>query len=397
MPDAKSVVISVFLSCDYVQLQRLEVPMPGLNLDARIENLLEKMGEKDVDLLWVIQPENRRYLSGFTADDPQLTESSGSLLIGKGHRILLTDSRYSEQAKAEAPSFDIITVKGDLIARLPQILSKLGCRRLGFEAGYLIWGAYEKLKKSIENQDLETSLIPLEDVVEGLRKTKAIDEIEAIKASVKMVIDIVENIPQWLRINMTEKEAAWRIEDEARHRGAEAMAFSPIVASGPNAALPHAMPSDKKIAPGEPIVIDVGVRLDGYCSDTTRTFFLGEPDTFFQDLYRVVRQAQIEAIQTIGPDVSSDVPDKVARDIISSAGYGQYFGHALGHGVGLATHEGPRLSPIKPEPLLPGMVVTVEPGIYIPGKGGVRLEEMVLVTEDGSEVLTKDLGFYQMD
>jgi len=366
------------------------------SIEARIGNLLRQLEADGVDAFWIIQPENRRYLSGFTAEDPQLTESSGSLIIGPKERLLLTDSRYTEQAKAEATAFDIITVKGDLIAEFPQILSKIGCRRLGFEAGYLIWGTYEKLKKVIEKEEVGTVLVPLENRVEDLRKIKDQHEIEAIKASIGMITNIIQQVPRWLRPGTTEKQIAWRIEDEARRRGAEAMAFPPIVASGANGALPHAVPTDKKIAPGEPIVIDAGVRLKGYCSDITRTLFFGEPEAPFMELYRIVREAQKRAIEAIRPDTPTDVPDRVARDIISNAGYGEYFGHALGHGVGLATHEGPRLSPTKPETLLPGMVVTVEPGIYIPGKGGVRLEEMVLITENGAEVLTKDLGFYPM-
>ncbi|MBW2021583.1 MAG: aminopeptidase P family protein [Deltaproteobacteria bacterium] len=366
-------------------------------IGVRIGNLLRKLEEKRLDAAWIIQPENRRYLSGFTAEDPQLTESSGSLIVGEGYRLLLTDSRYTEQAKKEAQSFDIITVKGDLIGEFPQILSKIGCKRLGLEDGYLIWATYTRLRDRIEEQGVKVELVPMGSVVEDLRKIKEDQEIEAIRASAKFIAAIVKQMPQWLTPGMSEKEVAWEIEDRARRSGAEGMAFPPIVASGPNGALPHAVPTDKKIVPGEPIVVDVGVRLNGYCSDTTRTLFLGKPDRFFLDIYKVVREAQLKAIDAIRAGVSTDVPDKVARKTISRAGYGQYFCHALGHGVGLATHEGPRLSPREPEVLLPGMVVTVEPGIYVPGKGGVRLEEMLLVRETGGEVLTKDIGFYVME
>ena len=368
--------------------------MSQVPIEARIRSLVEKLEEKGVDALWVIQPENRRYLSGFTAEDPQLTESSGSLLIGPGRRLLLTDSRYAEQAKEEAEAFDIVTVKGDWMAEFSGLLGRLGLRRVGFEAGYLIWGTYEKLRENLQKGNGQVSLIPFEDTVEDMRKIKGPEEIEAIRASVRMVTTIVQQIPAWLRPGMTEKEIAWRIEDEARRRGAEGMAFPPIVASGANGALPHAVPTDREVVAGEPIVIDVGVKVNGYCSDTTRTLFLGKPKGIFLEIYKIVREAQLKAIEQIKPEVQSNVPDKAAREVISRAGYGEYFGHALGHGVGLATHEGPRLSPTKPEVLRPGMVVTVEPGIYIPGKGGVRLEEMVLVTENGAEVLTKDLGFY---
>ncbi|RLB43424.1 MAG: aminopeptidase P family protein [Deltaproteobacteria bacterium] len=371
--------------------------MPKTSIEARIDKLLEKLDGRKVDAAWIVQPENRRYLSGFTAEDSQLTESSGSLIIGGQYRLLLTDTRYAEQAKNEASSFDIVTVKGDLTSEFPKILSKIGCKSLGFEDSYLIWGTYVKLKENIKQQNISVELLPLNNLVEDMRKIKDAEEIDAIKASVRLITSIVKQMPHWLTPGMSEREVAWKIEDHSRRSGAEAMAFPPIVASGPNGALPHAVPTDKEILPGEPIVVDVGVKLNGYCSDTTRTLFVGKPDKFFLDIYKIVREAQIKALETIRPGVSTDLPDKKARAVISEAGYGDYFGHALGHGVGLATHEGPRLSPRDPEPLLPGMVVTVEPGIYIPGKGGVRLEEMVLVTDTGVEILTNDLGFYILE
>ena len=177
--------------------------------------------------------------------------------------------------------------------------------------------------------------------------------------------------------------------------GAEDVAFPPIVASGPNSALPHAVPTDRKLKRNEPVLIDTGVKLNGYCSDMTRTVFLGEASDDFREIYRTVRKAQLVALNEIRPGIESTHPDSMARQIIKDAGFGDKFGHALGHGVGLATHEVPRLGPEKPVTLEKGMVVTVEPGIYIPGTGGVRLEEMVVIEKNGPRILTRDPHFYE--
>ena len=191
-----------------------------------------------------------------------------------------------------------------------------------------------------------------------------------------------------------EKEIAWQIEGLAREGGADGLAFASIVASGPNGALPHAVPTDRKIKAKEPIILDVGVKLDGYCCDMTRTIFLGRPGPKFREIYRTVRQAQLFALQKVRAGMKSTLLDSFAREVIKDAGFGEYFGHSLGHGVGLAIHERPRIGPGKPLELKTGMVVTVEPGIYIPGKGGVRLEEMVVITRDGPKILTKARHFY---
>jgi Xaa-Pro aminopeptidase len=209
-----------------------------------------------------------------------------------------------------------------------------------------------------------------------------------------MISEVLNEIISNLKPGITEKEVAWQIEGLAREAGAEGLAFPSIVASGPNSAFPHAVPTDRKLRGKEPVILDVGVRLDGYCSDITRTVFLGKPGPEFRKIYKTVRQAQLTALKEIMPGVASNHPDTVARQTISDAGFGEYFGHALGHGVGLATHERPRLRPLKPVKLKRGMVVTVEPGIYIPGKGGVRLEEMIVIEEDGPRILTKNNHFY---
>ena len=361
----------------------------------RLDLFRQKLRETGADTAWIVQPENRRYLSGFKAEDPQLTESSGSLFISASRMVLVTDSRYAEQAKDEAALAEVHTVKGDLMEELPGLLEDLGTKTLGFEGHYLTWSRYNRLSKKIETLNLGIKLIPLEELVESLREIKSGDEIRLMEDSATMISSILDEVIPWIKPGMTEKKVKWHIEDMARNMGADDMAFPPIVASGPNAALPHAVPTDRKIREGEPIILDVGVKLAGYCSDTTRTVFLGDPEEEFKTIYDTVRSAQLAALEIIKDGVKSDEPDKVARNIIKKAGYGEYFGHALGHGVGLATHEGPRLSSQKPVLLRRGMVVTVEPGIYIPEKGGVRLEEMVLVEPEGAKILTKNRYFYK--
>jgi Xaa-Pro aminopeptidase len=214
-------------------------------------------------------------------------------------------------------------------------------------------------------------------------------ELEAIRKSLALSESVFEGLLGTLRVGTAETELAWAMEKGLREAGADSIAFSPIVASGPNAALPHAVPTHRTVREGEPILFDWGARLNGYCSDISRTLVLGSPDDTFGKVYQVAKDAQSMAIEAMKPGVSTQAVDKIARDHIGAKGFKDYFGHALGHGVGLAVHEKPRLSPMRPMDLEVGMVTTVEPGIYIPGWGGVRLENMVVMKKDGAEVLNR--------
>lgn len=343
---------------------------------------------------WIIQPENRRYLSGFKAEDTQINESSGSLLINENRCLVITDPRYGLEAKKDTVDFEVHVLKGDFADGFSDLIVKTGNHVLGFEEEYVTFSLYRKLTEKLESLPSPVILEAMDGVVESMREVKDEFEINAMKKSAELMSEVLDEIIPKVEPGVTEREIAWRIESTARDKGADGMAFPPIVASGPNSALPHAVPSDRKLKAGEPIIIDVGARLEGYCSDMTRTLFLGEPDSEFRIIYHTVRQAQLEALKAIKPGVESNAPDKIARDFIAHAGFGDYFIHSLGHGVGLATHEGPRLGPLKPVILEKGMVVTVEPGIYIPEKGGVRLEEMVVLEEDGPRVLTRNNHFY---
>lgn len=352
------------------------------------------LAEISPDTAWVIKPENRRYVSGFQAEDTQLTESSGSLLINKTRCILVTDSRYTTEAKAQAVDFEVMTLKEGLAEGLPAISKSLRTRVLGFEGDHITWGLHRELTEKLEALLRPVRLHSLDGLVEKMRLVKDRAEIRAMEASADLISSVLDEVIDSLKPGMTERGIAWQIEGLARETGAEGLAFPAIVASGPNAALPHAVPTDRRLKKGEPIIFDVGVKLDGYCSDMTRTAFLGKPKAEFKRIYAVVRQAQLAALAEVRPGVMSNHPDATARKIISEAGFGEYFGHGLGHGVGLATHEAPRLSPLRPSELRKGMVVTVEPGIYIPGKGGVRLEEMVIIESGGARILTKNKHFY---
>lgn len=360
----------------------------------RIIALRERLADISPDTLWIIQPENRRYLSGFKAADSQLTESSGSLLINERDALLVTDSRYTIEAQKEAVDFEVITLKKGLIEDLPDLLIHLGTRNLGFEEDFLTCGPHQQLLKKLKRLSPPVRLSPLKGLVDKMREIKEGAEIKAMEASADIMSEIITEVIAGLQPGRTEREIAWQIEGLAREAGAEDLAFPPIVASGPNSALPHAVPTGRKIRTKEPIILDAGIKLNGYCSDMTRTIFLGRPGPKFRRIYRTVREAQISAIQNIRPGTESTRPDSMAREVIKDAGFAEYFRHSLGHGVGMATHERPRLAPEKPVRLEKGMVVTVEPGIYIPNRGGVRLEEMVVIEREGPRVLTKDRHFY---
>jgi Xaa-Pro aminopeptidase len=356
-----------------------------------LTRLRERLDKLAPDTLWIVRPENRRYLSGFKAPDVQLDESAGYLLITENKSILVTDSRYTTEAEDQVVDTEVVTLKKDFAEALPSLLRRCKTRCLAFEPGYLIWGMHRRISNVLKGRNPRVRFQPLQGLVEKMREIKAPEEIDAMQRASDLMGRILDEVVPRMEPGRTEKEIAWEIEGLAREGGAEGMAFNPIVASGPNGALPHAVPSKRRLRAGEPVVVDVGVRVDGYCCDMTRTIFPGgsPPKGLFKEVYRTVRQAQLAALETVKPGVETTHADGVARDHIREAGYGDYFGHSLGHGVGLAAHEQPRLAPRLPTTLQQGMVVTVEPGIYLPGKGGVRLEEMVVVEKTRARILTR--------
>ena len=363
---------------------------------SRLEALRSLLQFQGLDALLISGPQNRRYLSGFTAREEILNESCGSLMVTPEALFLFTDFRYQEWAAAEAPNYEILLYKAGLGSALAEYLGRLKIGRLGFETPYLTYGQYQRLTQAAADAGLEVDWVPTEGLVESLREMKAAAEVAAVRRALALTESVFEEVAALLRPGLSESQVAWEIERRLKEQGAEDLAFTPIVAAGANAARPHHRPGDYALQAGEPIIIDMGARVDGYCADFTRTLILGEPDDHFRKVYALVRQAQAWAEAELKAGLDSLEADALGREVIAQAGYGEAFGHSLGHGVGLAVHEAPSLSPVKEKStvLKAGSIVTVEPGIYLTGWGGVRLEDMVLLNPDGAEVLTR-WGFYE--
>ena len=362
---------------------------------AALLRVQETLREQQLDALLVAQPENRRYLSGYTGADNSIQESAGFLLVPQsGRPLLLTDSRFTLQAEEEAPDYTICLYRRGLLEVLETRLSSLGVKNLGFEADYCLFSTWQRMQGMAERFHIR--LTPVSGLVESLRAVKTPDEMDLLRAASRLNDQVFQSAHAQVQTGMTELELAHLIENLMRDMGAAGPSFDTIVAFGENAAKPHAVPSDRRLKAGETVLIDMGLILDGYCSDMTRTFVLGEPDACFLERHRLVRAAQKAGIASIRAGVTGAEVDAVARQVLAEGGYGEAFGHGLGHGVGLAVHEAPRLSPSGKEPLQAGMVVTVEPGLYLAGWGGIRLENMVLVTEKGCELLNQDTTFLDL-
>lgn len=355
----------------------------------RIDSVKKKFSKLNIDTLMVLVDENRLYLSGFRGHDTQFDESAGALFISESGLILATDSRYEEQASKEAPLYKVICCKKGLYKQIPEILGSLGTKKLGFESIRISHLEYKKMAKVIKSGNLKVKLVETDNVVESLREIKNEKEIESIKKALAIAESVFSDIQEDIRAGITEKEIAWLIEKGIREAGAESISFPIIVASGHNSALPHAIPSDRKFKEGEPILFDWGAKVNGYCSDISRTIVIGRPDEIFRKVYNTVLDAQSIAIKAIKSGADSRSIDKIARSYIEKMGFKGRFGHSLGHGTGLSIHEQPRLSPLKNSILKSRMVFTIEPGIYIPGWGGIRLENMVVVRKNKAEVLNK--------
>lgn len=336
-----------------------------------------------VDAILVTNGDNRRYLSGFTG-------SAGMLLIADGAARLLTDFRYVEQAAGQAPEYEVVKIEALPWPAVAAQARGLGIRRLGVEAEDVTLDGHGRLQEALQEARSGAELVPLRGFVEHLRQCKDGSEVEVIRRAVEIADRAFESVAAALRPGVSEREVAWRLEVAMRQRGADELSFPIIVAAGSNGAMPHHRPCDRPINAGEPIVIDMGCRLDGYCSDMTRTIALGEPDGRFWEVYRTVLRAQQTCEDGLKAGLTGNAGDRLARDVIAGAGFKDNFGHGTGHGVGLAVHENPRLtfSPAGEGVLPVGAVVTVEPGIYLPGWGGVRIEDMVVVGESRCQVLT---------
>lgn len=339
----------------------------------------EYLVESNVEGLLIGSATNRRWLSGFTG-------SSGWLLITKEKALLGTDFRYWEQAQDQSPDFKLIEIKGRLSEELPKFIAEASVNTIGIEGKHITLHQFDVLLTVSD-----VAWVKLENTLEIFREVKHPSEIESIREAATLTDKVMAQVNEIAYPGMTEKQLAWELEKRLRELGASGLAFPTIIAFGNNGARAHHEPGDRQLRLGDTIIVDMGAKLNGYCSDLTRTFFLGnEPNSTFLEIYNIVLDAQEAAIKNIKPGKTGKEIDKIARDIIDSAGYGKAFGHSLGHGLGLEVHENPRLSQLfDGNPLGSGMVVTVEPGIYLPDWGGIRIEDLVLVTSDGSNRISQ--------
>ena len=349
---------------------------------SRADRVADALAQRELDLLLVTNLVNVRYLTGFTG-------SNAMAIVGRDVRRFITDFRYVEQAAEQVEGFDREQGPQDFVTALGEGWPE-GELRVGFEDQHVSVRTHGRLREVVPER---IELVAAGGIVEALRAVKEPGEVERIAAAAALT----DEIYGWLReqglVGRTEREVALALENEMRRRGAEP-AFDSIVASSERGALPHAEPTDAPIARGTLVTLDIGARLDGYHSDCTRTWATGELPDDLAEAYALVQRAQQTALEAVRPGPEGREIDAVARDIIESAGHGEHFGHGLGHGVGLEIHEAPRLARTADARLAEGNVVTVEPGVYLPGRGGVRIEDLVVVTGDGRRVLsgtTKDL------
>lgn len=363
-------------------------------MNRRVQRLREAMAAAELDALLVGSPvedifktygANRRYLSGFTG-------SVGWLLVGMETAFIAVDFRYFEQAQRQSPDFTLFKAVGAMDVWFPKLVEEAGLegKRIGYEPHNLTVAALQTLQKAVRDMPAASrpQLVPAPPLVEELRAIKDPEELAALERAVALADEAFMAVARRLEPGWTEAQVAWEIEKYAREHGAEGLAFPTIVAAGEWAAMPHAYPRERPIQEGEPIVIDMGVRVDGYCSDLTRTIVLGQPDDRLRRVYDIVLAAQLTAEELVRPGMTGEEAHLLAHNVIAEAGYGEQFGHGLGHGVGLLVHEAPRLARRSQDELKPGMTFTIEPGIYIPGWGGVRIEDIVVMEESGARVLS---------
>ena len=342
----------------------------------KINKLREVMNQKGLEAVVILSPYNRRYLSGFTG-------TSGSLLITQDKSLLITDFRYIQQANDQAQDFEVINQERPMLGKINELIKEGQYKKVGVETHLITYNEYQAL-----NTDA-VELSSIEGVIETIRMIKDEFEIKQIQKAADIVDETYEHILKWVKPGMTENEVNNEMEMFMRSKGATCSSFDTIVASGHRGALPHGVASNKVIEEGDMITLDFGALYEGYVSDITRTFAIGEPKEEMKKIYNIVLEAQLAALEQIKPGMTGKEADTIARDVIKSYGYGEQFGHSLGHGIGLEVHEGPALSQKSDIVLEENMCITLEPGIYVDGLGGVRIEDDVLVTKNGLQRFTK--------
>lgn len=347
-------------------------------MKSRIKKLQKFLKKESLDVFLVTSLPHVRYLSGYTG-------TNGMILVSPNSSIFLTDFRYQEQAKQQVRDLKVKIVPRDLLVGLPSLpLLQAQRIKIGFESEHLSCKTYRRLKVLLP----DCLLVPMEKTVESLTVKKDQNEIEKIKKAAKITDLVFSEILSFIQPGMSERDVSAEIEYRMKGFGSSSPYFEIIVASGKRSALPHGVASSKKIQKGDWVTMDFGAVVDGYTADLTRTIVMGKANKRQKEVYDIVQRAQSHAISKAKAGIKACDLDKTARDVIKKAGYGKYFGHGLGHGIGLLIHDNPAINPTSQQLLEPGMVITIEPGIYIPNWGGVRIEDDVLITQKGYEVLT---------
>jgi len=348
-------------------------------MDVRLRSILEKLAQEDLDCLMVTSSSNISYLTRYGSRDSYF-------LISRKKNVYFTDSRYLEEARQALRGIATIKkIDGAIFDLIAHTCIEIKAKRIGFEARHLAYSGHAKMQHALKKG---ARLIPTTDLVEDLRQIKDSGEIAKMRQAISITIKALQFIKHFIKPGKREIEVAAELERFIRYQGATASAFDIIVAAGPNSSFPHHVTSARKIRENEPVLVDIGVDYQGYKSDLTRVFFLGKIDILAQRVSDIVLTAQRRAIEKIMPGLALKEIDAASRAYITREGFGAFFGHGLGHGLGLQVHEKPHVSGKEAGVLVPGMVFTVEPAIYLPGKFGIRLEDMVVVTKKGCEVLS---------
>lgn len=342
----------------------------------KLTNLRKQLVKEQIDALLITNPYNRRYMTEFTG-------TAGVALVSLDNAVFITDFRYTEQAEKEIEGYRIVQHTNTIIEEVALQVKDMNLKNVGFEKDDMSFGLYELYNKAIEAE-----LQPVSGLVEKLRMVKTADELAVLQKAANIADDAFKHIINYIRPGVTELDVSNELEFFMRRQGATSSSFSIIVASGLRSALPHGVATDKVIESGDFVTLDYGALYNGYISDITRTVAVGEPSEKLKEIYNITLEAQELALKEIKPGMTGIEADRIARDYITSKGYGEAFGHSTGHGIGLEVHEGPALSFRSKTVLEPNMVVTVEPGIYLPEIGGVRIEDDIVITEDGNKRLT---------
>jgi len=376
------------LAHDFMEATAMTTQASAIDYTARLASVQARLDEPNLDALLVFGSANRRYLSGFTTIDTTIGEYAGSVLVLRDRAVLLVSPLYADQAKAESGIGEPVELQGRMKKLLPERLKEWGVRRLGFERDYTLYGLYEDIAKGLPD---DAEMIPVENFVEDLRLRKDAEEQEALRRVARIADEAYERAVNTMTPGILERDLARRLDEQMVELGADGPAFGTIVAAGANSARPHHEPGGKPLEPGDAVVIDMGARLDGYCSDMTRSFSVGVSNARYDELYALVLDAHNRSKAAVRRGASGKDVDAVARELFKDAGYETEFSHSLGHGLGLDVHERPSLGKESEDTLEAGMVVTIEPGLYFGGWGGIRIEDSVIVTEDGSETLNHAL------